>query len=117
MKDTEDLLRFHRNESRLTQSDVAYLLNITDESVLSRREKGERPLNIELILGYHLLFDVPIHDLFSPKLIVVKNTIQRRIEPLRDILMKSPQVSRVRPRLEFLERLITRLSETNAYDR
>lgn len=104
-----NFLRLHRKRSRLTQSDIAFILDLADYSNISRWEQGVHKPSIEVLLVYHLLFDIPIESLFERqrKEVAVKTQgkIQERISRLND----TPPDNKVKERIGFLQNVLGRL--------
>ena len=111
MNQQQNYLRIYRKRSPLTQSDIAFLLNLSDYSNISRYEKGQRKPSAELLLVYHLLFNTSIESLFEPKTEAVMLGLVDRMQHLVDELKASVHVPRNASRIRFLEQALTRLTE------
>lgn len=108
-KDKNDLRTF-RKRTDLTQSDIGFLLNQPDNASICRYEQGERKPPMEMVLLYHLLFDVPVHSLFEVQRDNINEDVIMRIGQLLDQLKKQHQSQRVRGRVEFLTAALARLT-------
>ena len=51
-------LRLYRKQSHLTQSDIAYIMALADYLNISHWELGNKTPNVDILLMYHLLFDI-----------------------------------------------------------
>jgi len=103
-------LRLYRKKSPLTQSDIAFLLQLTDYSNISRYEKGHRVPNIDLLITYHFLFKVPIESLFELQSNEMLVNLKQRIELLIKELRESSTAMHNRSRIQFLEEALMSLS-------
>ena len=108
-KDKNDL-RVYRKRTDLTQSDIGFLLNLPDTVSICRYEHGERKPPMEMVLLYHLLFNVPVHSLFEVKKDNINEDVIARIGQLLEALKKQHQSQRVRGRVEFLTAALNRLT-------
>lgn len=108
-----NILRNHRKQHPLTQPDVAFLLNLKDGSTLSRFENGNRPISIDVILAYHLLFDTTLGSFFADHRDTVKNRICSRIRPLINQLEQENGLLRPDRRISYLKQTLTRLNGEN----
>lgn len=103
-------LRACRKNSPLTQSDIAFLLQLSDESNISRWEQGQRSLNIDVLLFYHILFNTPIEHLIERYKRNTENTLCEKITSLVALLKKNGLNEKVSCRVTFLETVIKRLT-------
>lgn len=103
-------LRMYRKRSQLTQNDVAFLLKLSDYSNVSRYEQGLRKPEIENLLAYHLLFDIPIESLFERQKHELKDTIRKRVEERLKELKTQPSDAKLRARITFLDSTLSRLN-------
>ena len=107
-----NFLRLHRKKSSLTQADIAFLMGIPDYSNISRCENGQRAANIELLLVYHHLFEVSIETFYRQHSEVIAEKILPRLIQLTEDLKSKEKVPKNLSRVRFLERVITRLSNS-----
>jgi transcriptional regulator with XRE-family HTH domain len=84
-----NFLRVVRKRTQLTQIDIASILRLPDIANVSRWEQGLKRPGVEVLLAYHLLFNVPIEALF-----------ERQKHELRQIL-----IPRVHDRIAHLKTL------------
>lgn len=110
MKNPFHILRIHRKRTHLTQSDVAFLLNLKDNSLISRYEKGERPPTIDIILTYHLLFDSQLGSFFADHRHHIKSRIASRIKPLIVSLERELPSDKNKGRIQYLREVLNRLT-------
>lgn len=57
-------LRTHRNRSGFTQGELAQLVGYSNETAVSRQERGERLPSLRVALAYAAIFQVTVADLF-----------------------------------------------------
>jgi len=103
-------LRMHRKRARLAQSDIAHVAALSDHSNVSRWENGTREPNIESLIVYHLLFDVPIESMFERQKQELKLSVYRRVLGRLETLRKMPQDRKLGFRIRFLETALARLA-------
>jgi len=113
MKNSYNQLRLHRKQHRLTQSDLAYLLNLKDNSSISRCESGRRSPSVDILLGYHLLFDTQLGSFFVEQREHIKSRIISRIRPLMTLIENEPRTSKTLGRMEFLEDAFKKLKRNS----
>ena len=106
----QNFLRIVRKRSQLTQIDIASILKISDWSNVSRWEQGQRTPNVEVLLLYHLLFDIPIESLFDRQKLQLKNIIIPRIKERIDHLMAQEIDAKMQSRINYLNVVLTRLT-------
>ena len=104
-----NFLRTFRKQTDVTQSDIGFLMNLPDYSNISRWEKGHRTPSIEMLLLYHLLFNVPIDALFERQKNGMNEYLINRIELLIKDLKQLEQSPKVDSRIAFLASALTRL--------
>jgi transcriptional regulator with XRE-family HTH domain len=102
-------LRAFRKRTDLKQSDISFLLNQPDYSSISRCEKGHRNPSIEILLLYHLLFNVPIDSLFERQKDDLNEDLIVRIDLLIKELQQLEPSRKVNGRIAFLASTLTRL--------
>ncbi|MCF8275580.1 MAG: helix-turn-helix domain-containing protein [Flavobacteriales bacterium] len=110
MKKPFNTLRMHRKQSNLTQADLAFLLNHTDNSFISRCENGERQVTIEILIAYHLLFGAAVSEFFVDQRTTVQSRIASRIKPLVAQLEKEQLTPKGAERIAFLLQFLRNLS-------
>ena len=110
MSHAPNYLRVYRKRSPLTQSDIAYLLQMADVSNVSRYEKNQRSPNIKMLLTYHLLFNVAIEDFFEQDAALVHMNLLARTEQLLKTLKNVSKDQNQISRIDYLEQVINRLT-------
>jgi transcriptional regulator with XRE-family HTH domain len=105
-----DNLRMMRRQARLNQADIAYLMQLTDYSIISRWEQGQRKPGTDALTVYHLLFDIPIKPLMEDQLREIRAMLVTQIKLLLDELRKQRQSQKIRGKEVFLESILTRLT-------
>jgi transcriptional regulator with XRE-family HTH domain len=103
-------LRVYRKKTPLTQSDIAFLLDMDDYSSISRYEKGKRVPSIDLLIMYHFLFNVPIEDFFEEKSLTITSKLNLRIKELIAKLKSDTTTSNNLQRAKYLEEVIINLN-------
>ncbi|MBS1683984.1 MAG: helix-turn-helix transcriptional regulator [Bacteroidetes bacterium] len=106
-----NFLRIIRKRTHLTQVDIASLLNISDFANVSRWEKGIKTPNVEILLGYHILFGISVESLFDRQKQELKQIliprIRERIAYLHTIENGDPKV---KGRIAYLVEVLSRLT-------
>ena len=110
MKITSNFLRMYRKQQSVTLHDIAYLLNV-DVSNVTRYEKGNRQPTPEVLLTYHLLFNVNIIDVFHEQFKHLCKKLHHRSLSLIEQL-KEERPPRSELRIKYLRNLITRLNNS-----
>lgn len=104
-------LRTYRKRAQLTQADLASLMDLSDYSNVSRWEAGLRRPNIEMLLVYHLLFQIPVEELFERQKLELLSPICKRIEMrIQELKAIVPSDDRLAERIAFLEAALKRLT-------
>jgi len=103
-------LRWHRKKSPLTQSDIAFLLDLPDYSNISRYEKGKRMPSIDLLIMYHFLFKVPIEAFFEQQSSDIFLKLKERLDILINSLKRDNNSPNNLQRIKYLEEVIIRLN-------
>lgn len=106
-------LRTYRRQTRITQSDIAFLLSFPYKNEICRHEKGKRPPSLDVVLAYHVLFNVPILDFFPRQLAAVKQGMADRIPLLVDMLKQQEMTDALQSRIDSLNDTFTRLANDN----
>jgi transcriptional regulator with XRE-family HTH domain len=92
------------------QTDVAFVMQLSDYANVSRWERGERIPDIEKLLMYELLFNVPISELFDRQKSEVAQAMAKRIGSLLSELKTPYPTSIVADRIAYLDSVLTRLT-------
>jgi transcriptional regulator with XRE-family HTH domain len=103
-------LRLYRNQSALTQTDIASLLGLTNFSSISRWEQGKRKPNVIMLLVYHFVFNIPIEEILEPLKYELKPLLIERMQALILHLKKVPSEPTTNARIAFLEAAIIRIA-------
>jgi transcriptional regulator with XRE-family HTH domain len=83
---------------------------LADYSNISHWELGNKTPNAEILLMYHLLFDIPIESFFERQKQELKETIRERVKQLVEQLKCGPTDAKLAKRIAFLESAFNRLS-------
>jgi DNA-binding XRE family transcriptional regulator len=100
-----NLLRTYRKRTELSIEDIAFLLSMPDSSTLSRCERGCRRPNLEIMITYHIIFQVSIEKLFENEVRNAKQKIASNIDPLINTLLEQDLNRKVEARVTFLKSL------------
>lgn len=99
-------LRTHRRKYGLSQSDLADILGLINEHQVSRHE---RSLTLPLLLtaiGYEIIFQVPVAELFPGIYETVRSNIEKRLDEIEEQLhqssVKGRQAILIARKLEWL---------------
>jgi transcriptional regulator with XRE-family HTH domain len=111
MKNIINHLRTYRKNTYITQNDIAALLELEDNSLISRCEQGVRSPSLEMVLLYHLVFDIPMLTLVANQISHVKEQLVIRLARLIDDLKLQEVTVNTEARIEFLKIVFARLSE------
>jgi transcriptional regulator with XRE-family HTH domain len=103
-------LRLYRKKSPLNQADVAYILQLPDYSNISRWEQGLRTPNHEVLLAYHVLFEMPVEKFLILQKDYMARLVLEHSKSLLLELQKLKQSQKVDSRIAFLESIVSRLS-------
>lgn len=103
-------LRVYRRKTPLTQSDIAFLLNLQDYSNISRYENGKRVPSIDLLIMYHFLFRVPIEKFFEEKSLSLTSNLKERIKDLIAKLESDPGIPNNLERVKYLQNVLINLT-------
>ncbi|WP_414692204.1 helix-turn-helix domain-containing protein [Olleya sp. UBA1516] len=103
------LLSHYRKDANLPLHDVAFLLGI-DKGNLSKVERGMRQANPNIYLLYHMLFGVPLNELFAEQMSLLKNNISKQSQILVDEL-NTCRPPRSTQRVQFIESFVNNLSK------
>lgn len=106
----QNFLRLVRKRTQLTQIDIASILKISDYANVSRWEQGMKHPNVEVLLVYHLLLNVPIESLFERQKQELKSIIIPRIRERIDYLKTAETDAKIQERIRYMDSIITRLA-------
>ncbi len=103
-------LKLYRKKSPLTQSDIAFLLELPDYSNISRYENGQRVPNIDLLIAYHYLFKTPIESFFKLRSNEMLISLKLRIELLIKELEENSTAMHNEVRIHYLQEALLNLN-------
>ena len=98
-------LRRLRRQHCLSQSDVAYLLGVTDRSTVARHESGSKLPSARLVFTYRALYDQPIAALFTGAIDALEVELRARAAELIEKQHGGPRTPQSERRLEALARI------------
>lgn len=99
----------YRKSAQLTQEDVAYISALGDYANISRMETGLKEPNLEVLLVYHFLFDMPVDELIKGITSSTKQTVIDRIAlRIQELKALTPD-TKINHRIAFLESALARL--------
>ncbi|MBS1619281.1 MAG: helix-turn-helix transcriptional regulator [Bacteroidetes bacterium] len=100
-----------RKRSRLTQADMAFIMGLPDNAIVSRWEQMKRKADSIALLTYHLVFGVPVEPPHVDNARRMAFGISERAGERVSELEGLPAHPRVAHRIAFLRAVIARLSE------
>lgn len=109
---TNDLSQV-RKEHHLQLTDVARILNV-DIGLLSRQESGLANPSLATIIGYTILFDTSVHQLFKEDYLKHYEEIMDRLLLFKEQLEEAG-ASITKPRLQSLDAILNRLMPDELY--
>lgn len=98
----------YRKRSCLTQTEVAYLLDLHDGAKVSRYERFKRLPSLETALAYRAVFRQPIDELLAGTYDDIEKHVRCRARRLCLRVRRSPQNLRTLRKLETLDRISMR---------
>ena len=105
-----NFLRLVRKRTKLTQIDIATILKIPDFANISRWEQGQKIPGVEILLAYHLLFDIPVESLFEQQRCKLKKLLIPRIQEHIQYLKTLEHDHKVERRIDSLISILNRLA-------
>lgn len=106
-----NFLRVFRKRTQLTQLDVASVLKTSDYANVSRWENGIKKPAVEVLLSYHLLFGVPVEQLFERQKEEIRTAIVPRIHERVAYLKTLPDDLKTQSRINYLAGTAARLTQ------
>lgn len=106
---TSNSLSEYRKRHNIPLHDIAFIADM-DIGNLSKMERGIREPNPNLVLLYHMLFEVPLHLLFPSQLSKEKEGWKVRGIDLVELL-KEEQPPQSTNRIKFVEAFVNRLTK------
>jgi transcriptional regulator with XRE-family HTH domain len=111
MSDHINHLVICRKRTSLTQGDMAYLMGFTEQSKVSRSEKGEKIPSLEMILIYSIVLNVSVKQLFHGyRLVLLKNT-KEKMTSLIEELSNQKSSKRIRKRILYLTKVLEEVNK------
>ena len=105
-----EYLRSSRKKTDITQSDMGFLMQLSDCSNISRCENGDRRASLDMLLVYHLLFDIPLLPLFEVRKDNLIEDLIVRVTDLLQQLRREKETPKIKGRIAFLTEALTRLT-------
>ena len=102
-------VRKYRKAAQLTQSELAQLVGLRTQGVMSQIESGQRAPSAETALACSIVFDLPIDHLFPGRFGHLTSDVRRNAEELRGRIAADVQR---RAAIAHLAALISRLVPT-----
>jgi transcriptional regulator with XRE-family HTH domain len=103
-------LRILRKQSLLTQADLAAVLKLVDQANISRWEIGMHIPGVDVLLVYHLLFEVPIESIFERQRQELVHPVVERIRERIGLLKELEPDPKLQGRIDFLSKALSRLT-------
>lgn len=104
----QNYLRTYRKRSQLSQDEVAFLLGVQTGTRVTRHEGAYRVPTLQTALGYEVLFDVPMRELFPEEVQKVESIIRAR---LPELIRKVKEDGGEEQKLAFLRDVAGRLEQ------
>ena len=104
----QNYLRTYRRRSFLSQDEVAFLLGAKTGTRVTRHEGSSRIPKMETALGYEVLFDVSLRELFASEAQKVETIIRQR---LPELIREVEERGESKQKLAFLQNLSERLAK------
>lgn len=108
-------LRMYRKRSHLSLPDMAFLLDLSDYSNISRFERSKRSPNITALIVYHLLFNTPIEEFFGRQMKEIKPMLTKRISALLENFKELGGGQDLDAKVSFLTDALLRLTSDTAH--
>jgi len=106
----QNSLRLVRKRSQLTQIDLASILKIPDFANVSRWEQGLKDPGIEVLISYHLLFNISIESMFDRQKSDLKKILIPRIQERINYLKGLEHDPKIQARIDCLVSILSRLA-------
>jgi transcriptional regulator with XRE-family HTH domain len=107
-------LRWYRKRANVSQQDVATLLDIIPQTLI-RYENGSRDPTPEIIIVYHILFGVTLHELFTPFFKKIKQKLVERSKIMIDDINHDPS-PKGNQRITYLQSIVNSLEEEKSHE-
>jgi transcriptional regulator with XRE-family HTH domain len=102
-------VRLHRKHLHLSQHELAFLLGLSSQAVISQHESLARLPQTKVLLKYEALFGEPIGELFPKLRIEAEDEVAAQVKTLMARLEKRGDLSAAH-KLDLLNKLIQRLA-------
>lgn len=102
-------LKTYRERSGIALQDIAEIIGI-DISSLSKIENGKRKPDIDTVLGYHFVLNIPLEKLLKKQ---YKNLVQRyllNVVSLKDKLLEAMTQPEISNRIKNFDAIIDQLT-------
>jgi DNA-binding XRE family transcriptional regulator len=106
-------LRSHRRRWGLSQREVVYLIGLKSPSLVSRIELESYRPKLPVAFACHVIFGVPVNELFPGVYSEVEDAVMRRAYKLYNRLQGNPSAT-TRTKLDLLEQVLKRAAARNA---
>jgi transcriptional regulator with XRE-family HTH domain len=90
-----NFLRLHRRRTGLSQEGLGRLLGYDDESAVAKHERFQAMPPFLVALGYEIIFQVPVSQLFPGVMETVALGIEARLDELERSLRQSGETARL----------------------
>ncbi len=107
-----NLLRAHRKESALSQSEIAFLLGANCSSKICRYEQMIRDPELETVLGFEAIFDRPVSELFPGLYAKVEAAVRKRARALAKRVLNADTDARRKQKRNTIAEIIKRKKKT-----
>ena len=101
-------IRMHRKRLQLSQREVAFLLGLSSQTIISQHEFLQRVPQAKALLKYEALFDAHMGDLFPKLRADAEDELVVRVQSLMNELDANQDLPSAR-KLKLLEELVRRL--------
>ena len=102
-------MRMVRKRTGLVQEDIAYILRCSDYSSVSRWEQGIKVPPLQVIILYHILFEIPVEFMFQRQKRDMSRYLGARIRSRVNHLRTLHLSAKATKRISYLENALTRL--------
>lgn len=86
-------LRFHRHRSGLSQTELGRLLGYHDDSAVRKHERFQAMPPFLVALGYEIIFQIPVSELFPGIAETVALGIEARLARLAEAIQEGSNVT------------------------
>lgn len=111
----KNYLSTYRKKNTLQLSDIGFLLN-NDIGNLSSYERGKLKPTLKTIVGYHILFNIPIHTLIKQEYVELSEIIKDRCFQLIEKIEFQKKSVKNEMRIKTLNKIVTRIIPLDIFD-